>query len=82
MGQLSLQVGALNRSISAPDDKMTQVLGLVVDVTGGPSGGTAAQRADWVLRIIKEHLVTLANSRDSAIVTGAAEAGRAKINLD
>lgn len=82
MGQITIQVGALSRSITAPDDKMARVLGLVVEVTGGPSGGTAAQRADWVLRIIRQHLVTLADSRDQGNAIEAAEAGREPVDLD
>lgn len=82
MGQITIQVGALSRAITAPDDKMARVLGLVVDVTGGPSAGTPAQRADWVLRIIREHLVTLAFDRARGEAITEAESALEPVDLD
>lgn len=39
MGNLTLQIGALSRQISASDENMTDVLTEVVAATGGPQGG-------------------------------------------
>lgn len=61
MGALTLQVGALSRSISAPDAKIQEVLLEVVAATGGPVGGTNAQQADHVLTTIRHYLLEVAN---------------------
>jgi phage terminase Nu1 subunit (DNA packaging protein) len=82
MGQLRIIIGALDRAITAPDNKMTNVLTKVVVATGGPVGGTAAQRADWVLDLIRRHLVEVANGQDRREVLEAAEAARTPLDLN
>lgn len=75
MAALSLQVGALNRSISAPDAQATEILGLALAATGGPVGGTNAQQADWVLDVLRKYLVDLAQSEKRQQTLRTADAG-------
>lgn len=82
MGAITIQVGALSRSISAPDAKMTRVLGLVVAQTGGPVDGTAAQQADHILALIRNYLVALAADRARVEAIQAAEAGMEPVDLE
>lgn len=82
MGQIAIQIGALNRSISAPDQKMTDVLNDVVAATDGPTGGTAAQRADWILGLIKNYLVNLAEQRDRMETIQLVDNSRQRVNLE
>lgn len=84
MGALRIEIGALNRSISAADNKMTDVLTEVVEATGGPVAGTAAQKADHVLVVIRRYLLDIANgNRRRKDVVAAEQAAEAqKLNLD
>lgn len=76
MGAIRIEIGALNRSISAPDAKMQAVLAEVIESTGGPAGGTNAQQADHVLAVIRRFLLEVANGnrRRKAIDAAQAEA--------
>lgn len=82
MGQISLTIGALSRSLTAPDGKMTDVLADVVAATGGPMGGTSAEKADWVLLLIKRHLVDVANGGRHRAARETAEAGVMPVDLE
>ena len=75
MGALTIQIGALTRSSSAPDAKMQAVLTEVIEATGGPTGGTNAQQADHVLLVIRRHLIEVANGnrRHKAIADAQAD---------
>ena len=84
MGALRIEIGQLNRAITATDDKMTDVLTEVVEATGGPVGGTAVQRADHVLLVLRRYLLEVANGnrrrKETEAATAKAEAE--KLNLD
>lgn len=82
MGNLTLQIGALSRQISASDENMTDVLTEVVAATGGPQGGTATQRVDWVLQIVRRYLVDVANGQRRRAAVTAAEAGVQPVALE
>lgn len=84
MGALRIEIGALNRSITAADDKMTNVLTEVVEATGGPVAGTAAQKADHVLLVIRRYLLDVANGnrRKKDVATAETTAEAQKLNLD
>lgn len=84
MGALTIQIGVLTRSTSAPDAKMQAVLTEVIEVTGGPTGGTNAQQADHVLLVIRKHLIELANGnrRRRAIEEAQAEVDGSLLDLN
>lgn len=84
MGALTLQIGALSRSISAPDDKMTNVLTEVIEATNGPVGGAPSQQADHVLAVIRQYLMEVANGhrRRKAIEEAEAEVDSGQLDLD
>lgn len=81
MGQLRITIGALDRAITAPDNKMTDVLTAVVEATDGPTNGTAAQRADWVLTLIRRYLVDVANGEQRRAAQEAALAALTPLDL-
>lgn len=83
MGAIRIEIGALNRPLTMPDDKMTNVLTEVVEATEGPVAGTAAQKADHVLLIIRRYLLELANGnrRKKSVKTAEQESETDKLDL-
>lgn len=85
MGTIRIEIGLLNRPLPPMDDAvMTTVLNEVVEATEGPTGGTAAQRADHVLLIIKRYLLETANGwrRRKAQTAAAQQADADQLQLN
>ena len=82
MGAIIITVGALTRTIAAPDGKISNVLGEVVEATNGPASGTPAAQIDHVLTVIRRHLVEVANGNRQRKQVAAAEAAATASKLD
>jgi hypothetical protein len=81
MGALTLQIGNLTRTITAPDAKMQSVLVEVIEATDGPVSGTNTQQADHVLMLLRRHLLELANGNRLRKNVIAAENNTVKLDL-
>lgn len=79
MADLSLKVGALTRTLTAPDAPATEILALYLSATGGPESGTNAEKFDWVLQRLRDHMVGVAQSEKRNQALRTADAGVAPI---
>lgn len=81
MGAITIQVGALTRSISAADGPMGDVLLEVVEATNGPVAGTNTQKADWVLGIVRSFLMDVSNGHRRTKAAEVAQANAVVITI-